>query len=606
MLIFGLIRSIKSKFVIAIALSLLLFVFACTPPNGSTNRCDYYYCDCYYECELTCDCQDTHGNGNNGNGNGQENGNGNGKENGGDEEHDCGYYDCECEYCETDCDCKYFSGQQMDLRLGTVTEGAPIYEGALSVFVEGQELQMHRVMVSNQRVWTAIPTRVAAAVGYVYLSGGDARIIIDFGTDVSFATIRPLAREIVPTVQGSRIIFTTNGTGTYIIEPNGDYRRAVFIFVDEYSCERPPPNTQNIIVFEPGLHDAGNSPHINTTASQTNPIDRVTLQSNTTVVIEEGAVVRAQFFGSNVHNVRITGRGIIDGSTFVRQFPLQGVAGRQTVPIEFQHSSNIILEDFAVHDPAGWVVHFFFVRDSLICGIRMFTSRSNGDGVSLQSNRNVTVRGVFVRAWDDALVVKNYPTTRHGVPNGVTYNILFEDCEIWVDLAQAMEIGYETVGEVMRDITFRNITVFHAFHQAVMSINNANNANIQNILWENIVVENASMGMGSAGTTGRVHLIHMRNIHSATWSDAWGITPLGQIDGVTIRNVQVLDDLTFNRQRVHILAWGVQEGRQGFERTGHYVRNVTIEDVYFRGERVTEENAVFTRSANWVENFVIR
>ncbi|MCL2234497.1 MAG: hypothetical protein FWC11_04085 [Firmicutes bacterium] len=492
---------------------------------------------------------------------------------------------------------------QTGVRLGSVADGAPVFDG-ITVTINGENLAMHSVYVTNTQTWVSVPTRTPAAVGYVYKSHGKSvEVVVDFGEEINSNTIiRPVHRGITPEIiNGTKARFVASGHGTYIIEPNGNPHRAVFLFMDEFVSRRRAPDTENVIRFTKGLWDYTNHPAIQRSV-QGGGDDyavrgMVTLQSNTTVIIEEGAFVRAGFFGRYVENIRITGRGIIDGSTFTRRFPEGGLSGRQTIPIEFQHSSNIVLEDFAVHDPAGWVVHSFFVEDSVMDGIRMFTSRTNGDGISLQSNRNIHVKNVFVRAWDDALVVKNYPIIRNSPEEywGSTYNLLFENSELWSDLAQAMEIGFETVGQQMENITFRNITVFHAFHKPPISINNGNNAYIRNILWENITIENAAMGGGDAAWDR--DLIGFRIAFSSTWS-TWNIaggTPLGQVDGVVIRNVFVLDGI---RDYVEMRFEGARHNFRNQGLTYHIVQNVKIENVYLRGQRVEiGENLVVRQNA---------
>lgn len=56
-----------------------------------------------------------------------------------------------------------------------------------------------------------------------------------------------------------------------------------------------------------------------------------------------------------------------------------------------------------------------------------------------------------------------------------------------------MEVGYETDGEYIRDITFENITVLHNFHKPVISIHNADDAKINGVTFRNITVEDAQM-----------------------------------------------------------------------------------------------------------------
>lgn len=78
--------------------------------------------------------------------------------------------------------------------------------------------------------------------------------------------------------------------------------------------------------------------------------------------------------------------------------------------------------------------------------------------------KSVEVKNSFVRAWDDALVVKNYDTNSR--------NIKFSNVQVWTDLAQSMEIGYETNKGAQEDST------------------------ISSISYKNIVVEDAQLGRG--------------------------------------------------------------------------------------------------------------
>lgn len=41
---------------------------------------------------------------------------------------------------------------------------------------------------------------------------------------------------------------------------------------------------------------------------------------------------------------------------------------------------------------------------------------------------------------------------------GSTNYITFDNCVLWTDLAQSMEVGFECVGVTMNNIVFQNIT----------------------------------------------------------------------------------------------------------------------------------------------------
>jgi hypothetical protein len=206
-----------------------------------------------------------------------------------------------------------------------------------------------------------------------------------------------------------------------------------------------------------------------------------------------------------------------------------------------------------------------------------------------------------VRSWDDSLVVKNYPRGENHNVQGSTENILFENCIVWTDLAQSMEIGYECVGETLTNVTFKNITVVHALHKPVISIHNAHNAQITNILYDGITIEDASMGGGDAGTNRQ--LIDITVAYSGTWSDQNHLlatnpdgsrkyVELGGVDGVTIKNVTVLS----GGNNLSLRFMGSVDTRAGFGNSVHYVKNVTIENLVIKGVKITSGYEFITKT----------
>lgn len=141
-----------------------------------------------------------------------------------------------------------------------------------------------------------------------------------------------------------------------------------------------------------------------------------------------------------------------------------------------------------------------------------------------------------------------------------------------------MEIGYETIGEVMEDISFTDITVLHNFHKPVMSIHNANNAVIKNVTYDTITVEDASMGYGDAGSNNQ--LFEFVTEYSPTWSTNHKTTALGRVDGVTVKNVSVVDGNIIMNVRVA----GSMDTRTGYGNSVHRVDNVTFENVWIHGK----------------------
>ncbi len=440
-------------------------------------------------------------------------------------------------------------------------ESVALYAQA-RVYIEDTQLPLYEVKVNNSQTWPPDDAaRDSAGVGYFTLEGNCHIRIEQEG--MTSCTVRPLAADVKVACADGVAEFTLSSSGNYAIELNGDPEQAIFLFVSKPAEEAAP--TGKIIRFAKGLHTSENNPNIQN--------NTVTLGSNTTVILEEGAVVRARFVAHNAENVSIIGHGIIDGSAFPRNMD----KGQVTVPLDFNKCRNVTFRDFSVLDPAGWCVNWYFCKESTIDGIKIISSRANGDGISIQSCQDIEVRNCFLRTWDDSLVVKNYPDWQNRAIEGETKNILFENCVVWTDLAQSMEVGYETVGETMEDITFRNITVLHNFHKPVMSIHNGNNAHIRNVLFDTITVEDASVINQS--------LCEFSVAHSATWSDQHKITGLGGIDGVRVKNVTVLKCAASMAIRLS----GSVDTRSGYGNSVHRVDNVVFENVWLKNKHIAED-----------------
>lgn len=449
-----------------------------------------------------------------------------------------------------------------------IPQGVTRYAEA-TVEVGQTTLPMYNVKVNNVHSWQANDgsSRADSGVGYFSLVG---KVTVKVRrADMTSCVVRPLSAEVSVSCEDGTATFTLTQAGNYSVEPNGDPTKALFLFVSDGNKGDDVPQTTNVIRFTKGLHTAANNTFINSS----NVVD---LPSDTTVILDDGAVVRAKFNAYQKSNITICGRGVIDGSAFTRSV----ANGQVTVPLDFNYCNNVAFSDFSVLDPAGWCVNWYFCTNSTIDGIKIISSRANGDGISLQSCTGITVKNSFVRSWDDSVVVKNYPRWDDRNNQGATRDITFDNVTLWTDLAQSMEIGYETVGKIMSDITFRNITVLHNFHKPVVSIHNSNNADVTNVLYDGVTVEDASMGRGDAGSNNQ--LVEIAVEYSPTWSNVQATTELGSINGVTVRNLTVLGGNAVIPLRVA----GSVDNRSGYGNTTHFVKDVTFDNVWLNGRKM--------------------
>lgn len=444
------------------------------------------------------------------------------------------------------------------------------FNNMFRMYIGSERVPIYRVKTNFAQTWHgSAPNRMDNGVASIELEG---KVNIKIQTSFSLnddVTIRPLEANIKPVLDENRrvISFDITSSGQYTIEFRG--KRTLHLFVNDYFDNSEYLSASKLIHFTKGVYNKDNCSYIDKN-------NTINLASNTTVVIDDGAIIQGGFYAYDKSNIKIVGLGIVDGSVFERD----AEKGSRMIPFVFEYCSNIHITGITTLDPAGWTYNMYFTNELYMDNIKIISSRSNGDGISLQSCTNAEVRNCFVRSWDDSLVVKNYPRWNNKNLHGTTRNILFEDCILWTDLAQSMEIGFETVGEVMENIIFNNITVLHNFHKPPISIHNGNNAHIKDVEFKNITVEDGSMGKGD----GKNYLIEFTAEHSSTWSDQHTITSLGEVDGVIVDNVKIIE---CNNPKVSLR--GSIDKRSGYNNTLHEVKNITFQDVLIK-DTILDDN----------------
>ncbi len=288
------------------------------------------------------------------------------------------------------------------------------------------------------------------------------------GVKIDTVDIRPKSLGIVAKISPAKdaVSFTLSRPAKLSIEFNGNLHRTLHLFADAIDPNPPKPGDPTVRYFGPGVHNVG----------------ELQIADRQTVYIAGGAYVNGQLIAAGKKGVRIAGRGILTGRAYDRD------KGGSHCNIELNNCASPVVDGIICLDPPGWSFNVYHSSGVLIQDVKYIGARANSDGISLQSCDGATVRDCFVRGWDDNLVVKNY--------EGDTHRIQLRDCILWTDLAQSVEIGYETRGGVMEDIAVSNIQVLHNFHKPVLSIHNGDRAAIRNVRYENITVEDAADGPG--------------------------------------------------------------------------------------------------------------
>jgi len=457
-------------------------------------------------------------------------------------------------------------GKRNKLSAAKAPKEAQLYFQA-RLYGGGCQIPIYNVKTNLNHVWSATaPGRVNSGVVSLEMEGK-----IQFSLQTNFplnnaCVIRPLSAKVAPFFDNSRrvIYFTIDNPGSYTIELSA--KRVIHLFASAIGRESSVKEKATMI-FAPGIHNHENDARIDAN-------NLCHLSSNSIVYLAPGCLFRGGFVGDNSSNITIGGYGFIDGSAFERNAD----NGSKLIPLDFNFCTNLVFSGFSVLDPAGWCFNLYFGNTIAITNVNIISSRSNGDGISIQSCQNVEVKSCFIRSWDDSLVVKNYNQWSNSSIEGITRHIHFSSCRIWTDLAQSMEIGYETIGPVMDDITFTDIIVLHAYHLAPISIHNANNASLTNVAYRNITIEDADVDVSNGKA------IDFSNAFSSAWSTNHKTTALGSVDTVILQNILFLsgnDDLIVSIK-------GAIDTRSGYNNSEHDISNVSINDVLIKKSLVTE------------------
>lgn len=418
------------------------------------------------------------------------------------------------------------------------------------VKVNGQESYVYDTNVNHTRTWYSNyePPQSRTPITYFDFEG---EVLIEVTVpekEIESVKISPASYNIEPKVnkKNHTVTFAISEPDTYTVMFNDSPERAVHIFANPLEEDVPDPNDENVIYIGPGEWN----------------MYKIDVESGQTVYVAGGAVVHGRIIAENEENITIKGRGIIDGSR------VNGWKGRgPSVLLEINNCQNVVAEDLIFLNANAWVCQGYDVQDMVLDGIKIISARPNGDGISIQSCQNIEVKNGFVRSWDDSLVVKNYA--------GSSENISFTNMQLWTDLAQSMEIGYETnkgqlADSFISNITFENICVLHNYHKPVISIHNGDDAVVSGITFRNITVEDAQMGSGDGSVM--PYLIDFHIGYNEQWSRT---RERGYIKDVTIDGVKVLSG-KFCTSRI-----------QGFDEK-HMVSDVHISNLEILGEKITD------------------
>jgi hypothetical protein len=373
--------------------------------------------------------------------------------------------------------------------------------------------------------------------------------------------VRPLRLGIKVQRTGNRVTFAVPGPQNLQVDIDG----MPLLYVYALPVAGCPPTGPKVRFFEAGkIHDAG----------------LIVLDENETCWIEAGAVVRGSIRAAGVSGVRIGGYGILDGGYWLEH------EGRRRKALVLDHCRDARVETILMLSPCHWMLVLGACEDVVVAGVRQIANDMSSDGIDIAGSRRIRISGCCLHNGDDNIAIKaisNKSGEDERVPlgfpdedwNGTVEDVVVSGCSFYnLHGGSAMEIGYETSTEHIRDIRFEDIDVL-AVHQfgAVFGIHNGDRAMVENIVWDNIRVEHHFDT-----------LIDIRVLHSRWNIDA----KRGGVSNITMRNIKALQSV-YNRGYTVSIICGIDAAHpvtgvkfENFELGGRQVRNADDLDLVTR------------------------
>jgi hypothetical protein len=153
-------------------------------------------------------------------------------------------------------------------------------------------------------------------------------------------------------------------------------------------------------------------------------------------------------------NVRITGRGTIDGDgSFVR-------TQHDAVPnlLRIRQSTNVVVEDVLFRNSAAWTIHPLASSGVTLDNVKIVNDRSNlnTDGIDPDMSSDVTIDHAFIYTKDDGVCVK---ATGNSDLTGDPQRIKVTNSVV-SSLDAALKLGTESSAASFSDVAFEGDHVF--------------------------------------------------------------------------------------------------------------------------------------------------
>ncbi len=365
---------------------------------------------------------------------------------------------------------------------------------------------------------------------------GTAKVVVKGRSNLASAVVRPLSAGIQLRPGKGFIQFKLNQPRKLSIEPDG-IRGPLLLFANAPE-QRPVQSTDaNVVYFGPGVH----KPNL------------IVLKSGQTLYLAAGAVVKAAVRAEKAENIRICGRGILDGTDWPW---LKGPAGHM---VGLTDCRNVTVEGIVIRGSFAWTVVPMRCENVTVRNVKLVNSRvQNDDGINPCNSQHVLIEDCFIRSDDDCVAVKGL---RHlNTPPTPARDITVRRCIFWCDRARIFLFAHESQASAMEDLVYEDCDIVH-YTMTPFLLEPGEHMPLRRLRFENFRIEGE----------GQRDFVTLR----PTINQYMKVQAPGSIEDVLFRNIQLV-----GKQRGEARVW-----IQGTDEQ-HQVRNVRFEQVSRYGEEL--------------------
>jgi hypothetical protein len=320
---------------------------------------------------------------------------------------------------------------------------------------------------------------------------GEVTIKISASENIDSFVIRPKIRNIKAKVSGRELTLTLTGPQKLYLEINKLPHLAIFANPPEMNP--PKKGDPNVLYFSPGSYNPG----------------EINLKNNQTVYLAAGSIVNANIKGKDLKNIKIAGRGIIQGR------------------IEISGTTNLDVSGIFIRNTDGWTNTLTDCHNVNYSNVKVFSYEAiySIDGIDVVSCTNFKINDCFMRCRDDCVAIKSDNIKLH------VDSVYVSNCVMvgWA-CSDGVTLGFELNGGPVQNIYVKNCDILYARGggrtngHSGFSIVCDGPALVRNIYFEDIRIEEN---------------VEFKNLEFIiTDGTLYGADPPGHIKGIYLKNIQ--------------------------------------------------------------------